>query len=390
MGQRTVGIIMNGVTGRMGAQQHLARSIVAIRDQGGVLLPDGDVAIPDPILVGRSADKLQALARMHGIERWSTDLDACLADPRDTIYFDAQTTVRRAEGVAAAIAAGKHIYCEKPTAADVETALALARHADRVGVKHGVVHDKLFLPGLLKLKRLVDTGYFGRILSVRGEFGYWVFEGDQEPAQRPSWNYKQEDGGGIIMDMLCHWRYVLDTIIAPVQAVSCLGATHISERTDEQGQPYICTADDSAYATFALEGGVVAQINSSWCTRVHRDDLLVLQVDGTQGSAVAGLRECTVQHRVNTPLALWNPDVPNPLRFRDQWVEVPTIVEPDNAFKAQWELFITHVVCGAPFPWDLYAGAKGVQLATLGLQSWRERRWLPVPELTVAPEQSHG
>jgi predicted dehydrogenase len=381
MSQRTVGIIMNGVTGRMGANQHLARSIVAIRDHGGLALPSGDVLMPDPMLVGRNEQKLRALAAAHGIARWSTDLAACLANPDDTIYFDAQVTANRAAGVRAAIAAGKHVYCEKPSASDLATALELARLADRAGVKHGVVQDKLFLPGLLKLKRLVDGGFFGRILAVRGEFGYWVFEGEHEAPQRPSWNYRKQDGGGIIADMLCHWRYVLDEIVAPVRAVSCLGATHVPWRIDERGIGYDCTADDSAYATFELESGIVAQINSSWCTRVNRDELFTLQVDGTNGSAVAGLRECTVQPRVSTPRAVWNPDEPNPHRFRDYWLEVPEMAPPENAFKAQWGLFLKHVACDAPFRWTLLAGARGVQLAELGVQSWRERRWLDVPAL---------
>ncbi len=295
MALQKIGIIMNGVTGRMGTNQHLIRSIVAIREQGGVALSNGDALYPDPILVGRSEYKLQALAEAHGIERWSTDLDRCLANPHDTIYFDAQTTTRRAGSVRAAIAAGKHIYCEKPTATDVRTALELARLAREAGVKNGVVHDKLWLPGLRKLKRLIDSGFFGRILSVRGEFGYWVFEGDLQPAQRPSWNYRKEDGGGIIVDMLCHWRYVLDNLFGQVRGVSCLGATHIPERVDEQGRTYRATADDAAYSTFELEGGIIVQINSSWCVRVYRDELFSMQIDGTEGSAIAGLRECCIR-----------------------------------------------------------------------------------------------
>ena len=381
MAVQKIGIIMNGVTGRMGTNQHLIRSIVAIRQQGGVALSNGDALFPDPILVGRNEAKLRALAEQHGIERWSTDLDRCLADPRDTVYFDAQTTTRRAAAVRAAVAAGKHIYCEKPIAADLETALDLARLARAAGVKNGVVQDKLWLPGLRKLKRLVDSGFFGRILSVRGEFGYWVFEGDWQAAQRPSWNYRKEEDGGIIVDMLCHWRYVLDHTFGPVRAVSCLGATHIPQRVDERGQPYAATADDAAYATFELDGGVIAQINSSWCVRVYRDELFSLQVDGTEGSAVAGLRECRAQHRVNTPKPVWNPDIPNPIDFWSTWAEVPDNTTFDNAFKAQWELFLKHVAEDGPFPWDLLAGARGVQLAELGLQSWRERRWVDVPEL---------
>jgi len=383
MAIQPIGMIMNGVTGRMGGNQHLIRSIVAIRRQGGVALPDGDVLFPDPILLGRSEHKLRALAEAHGIERWSTDLDQCLANPRDTIYFDAQTTTRRAASIRAAIAAGKHVYCEKPIATDLETALELARLAREACIKNGVVQDKLWLPGLLKLKRLVDSNFFGRILSVRGEFGYWVFEGDWQPAQRPSWNYRKADDGGIIVDMLCHWRYVLDQTFGPVRAVSCLGATHILERVDEQGRPYRATADDAAYATFELDGGIIAQINSSWCVRVYRDELFTLQVDGTEGSAVAGLRECKAQHRVNTPRALWNPDIPNPIDFWETWQEVPDNATFDNAFKVQWELFLKHVARDEPFPWDLLDGAKGVQLAELGLRSWQERRWLDVPELSL-------
>ncbi len=383
MAQQRIGIIMNGVTGRMGTNQHLARSIVAIRKQGGIALPNGDMLYPDPILVGRNAQKLQALAQTYQIERWSTDLEACLANPDDTIYFDAQTTSHRAECLRQAIAAGKHIYCEKPVADNLAITLEIARLAEAAGIKHGVVQDKLFLPGLLKLKRLIDGGFFGRILSVRGEFGYWVFEGDWQPAQRPSWNYRAEDGGGIIIDMLCHWRYVLDNLFGAVQSVQCIGATHIPQRVDEQGQVYAATADDAAYATFELANGVIAQINSSWCTRVYRDELVVFQVDGTEGSAVAGLRDCKVQHRSITPKPVWSPDTPNAIPFRSSWQDVPDNMVYDNGFKVQWELFLKHVAIDTPFRWTLREGAKGVQLAELGIQSWRERRWLDVPELPL-------
>ena len=378
-----VGIIMNGVTGRMGTNQHLIRSIVAIREQGGVSLSNGDVIMPDPILVGRNEEKIKQLATKFNLDRWSTDLDECLADERNVIYFDSQTTVRRAEAIRKAINAGKHIYCEKPTATSVEESLELARLAYQAGVKNGVVQDKLFLPGLLKLKRLIDTGFFGDILSVRMEFGYWVFEGDWQEAQRPSWNYRKEDGGGIIVDMFAHWRYVLDNLFGNVRAVSCIGATHIPKRVDEEGKPYQATADDSAYATFELDGGIIVQANSSWTTRVNRDDLLTIHVDVTEGSAVAGLRDCKIQHRVNTPKPVWNPDIPNPFAFLDQWQEMPTNGVYDNGFKVQWELFLKHIVLDEAFPWDLLEGAKGTQLSDLGLQSWKERRWVDVPELTI-------
>ncbi|GHO97066.1 oxidoreductase [Reticulibacter mediterranei] len=383
MAVRRVGVIMNGVTGRMGTNQHLIRSIVAICDQGGIALSNGDVLMPEPILVGRNEHKLRALAEAHNIERWSTDLAACLANPDDEIYFDAQATTLRVESVKAAIQAGKHIYCEKPTATTSAEALELARLATEAGVKNGVVQDKLFLPGLLKLKRVIDSGFFGRILSVRGEFGYWVFEGDWQPAQRPSWNYRKEDGGGIIIDMLCHWRYVLAHLFGEVRAISCLGAIHIPERIDEQGHAYVATADDAAYSTFELENGIIAHFNSSWCVRVRRDELLSIQVDGTHGSAVAGLRECRVQSRVSTPKAIWNPDVPNPIDFYDNWQDVPDNGSFENAFKVQWELFLKHVVCDTPFRWSLLEGAKGVQLAELGMQSWEQRRWLDVPDLSA-------
>ncbi|EHR60201.1 Gfo/Idh/MocA family protein [Saccharomonospora cyanea] len=381
--ERSVGIVMNGVTGRMGYRQHLVRSILAIREQGGLAMPDGTVLRPEPILVGRNEAKLAAIAKRHQLDSWTTDLDEALADSSAEIYFDAQVTSRRAESVRKAVAAGLHVYTEKPIAEDTETALELARVAATAGVKVGVVQDKLFLPGLLKLKRLVDGGFFGRILSVRGEFGYWVFEGDWQEAQRPSWNYRAEDGGGIIVDMFCHWRYVLEDIFGPVRSVQALAATHVPQRVNEQGNPYTCTADDAAYGIFELDGGVVAQINSSWTTRVFRDELVEFQVDGTEGSAVAGLRRCRVQHRSVTPKPVWNPDLPATEDFRAQWQEVPDNAEFDNGFKAQWELFLKHVVCDEPFPWDFLAGARGVQLAELGLRSAREGRRIAVDELTL-------
>ena len=376
-----VGIIMNGVTGRMGTNQHLLRSIVEIIRQGGVKVSSSEFIMPDPVLVGRDAVKLQKLADISGVKKFTTDLDSVMNDPNYQIYFDAQTTGRRAEGVRQAVKAGKHVYCEKPTAVSTETALELYQICKEAGLKNGVVQDKLWLPGMLKLKRLIQNGFFGEILSVRGEFGYWVFEGHTIPAQRPSWNYRQEDDGGIIVDMLCHWRYVLDNIFGKVKAVSCLGATHIPERIDEQGKPYKATADDAAYATFELENGIIAQFNSSWTVRVRRDDLLTLQVDGTKGSAVAGLRECYTQHYGNTPKPVWNPDIPQPINFFEGWSKVPEQELYENAFKVQWELFLKHVVKDEPFPWDLREGAKGVQLAEKGLESWEKRCWVDIPEL---------
>jgi predicted dehydrogenase len=381
MAVRRLGIVMNGVTGRMGTNQHLIRSILAIRAEGGVLLANGDRVMPDPVLVGRNPERLASLAKAHGVTRVSCDLEACLADRNDSVFFDAATTQMRPALLAKAIAAGKHVYCEKPVATNLEQALAIVRQAKAAGIKHGVVQDKLFLPGLRTLKLLIESGFFGRILSVRGEFGYWVFEGDLVPAQRPSWNYRAEDGGGIILDMLCHWRYLLDHTFGSVRSVSCLGATHIPERIDEAGRRYKATADDAAYATFQLAGGVIAHFNSSWATRVRRDDLLTLHVDGTHGSAVAGLQEVVCQQRMATPKPVWNPDVRQTIDFYGGWQRLPQTQSFDNGFKAQWEAFIRHVVEDAPFSWDLLEGAKGVQLVECALLSWKERRWVDVPEL---------
>jgi predicted dehydrogenase len=377
----SIGIIMNGVTGRMGLNQHLRRSVHAIMQQGGLQAGEHETIMPRPLLVGRNPDKLEAISREFGGLDWTTDLEQALANDEYPVYFDAQTTDRRAEAVTAAIAAGKHVYCEKPIASDTGVAMDLYRKAEAAKVKHGVVQDKLWLPGLLKLQHLRDLGFFGRMLSVRGEFGYWVFEGETVSPQRPSWNYRKEDGGGIILDMLCHWRYVLDNVFGAVKAVSCLGAIHIPERRDENGRPYECTADDSAYATFELEGGVIAHFNSSWTVRVRRDDLLTLQVDGTKGSAIAGLRDCWVQPYAATPRPTWNPDIPSAIDYFDTWQKLPDQDRYDNAFKRQLEMFLLHVVKDAPFRWTLLEGAKGVQLAEKGLESWAKRAWVDVPEL---------
>ncbi|GCE76072.1 Gfo/Idh/MocA family protein [Cellulomonas biazotea] len=387
MTSRTLRIAMNGITGRMGYRQHLVRSILPIRDQGGVTLEDGTRLQVEPILVGRNADKVRELAELHGIEHWTTDADAVIGDPTVDIYFDAQVTSRRYAALTAAMKAGKHIFTEKPTAETLEEAIDLARLRESTGVTAGVVHDKLYLPGLVKLRRLVDEGFFGRILSLRGEFGYWVFEGDGQEAQRPSWNYRKEDGGGIVVDMFCHWNYVLEGILGEVKTVNAQAVTHIPTRWDEQGKEYAATADDAAYGIFEIEtpGGdpVIAQINSSWTVRVFRDELVEFQVDGTHGSAVAGLRNCVAQQRAHTPKPVWNPDLPVTEPFREQWLDVPANADLDNGFKLQWEEFLRDVAAGRTHRFDLLSAARGVQLAELGLKSSAEGRRLPVPEITL-------
>ena len=376
-----VGIIMNGVTGRMGTNQHLMRSVLAIVEEGGLHIDESRRVLPVPTLVGRNPAKLEQLALRTGVEKWTTELDEALENPENLIYFDSQSTQQRVPAVTKAIEAGKHIYCEKPTAMTTHDAYRLYRLAREAGVHHGVVQDKLWVPGIMKLKRLKESGFFGRILSVRGEFGYWVFEGEDRALQRPSWNYRKEDGGGIVLDMFPHWRYVLDGLFGKVKAVSCLGSTHIRQRWDEQGRKYVCTADDSAYSTFQLEGDIIAHFNSSWAVRVKRDDLLSIQVDGTLGSAVCGLRDCLVQAHGDAPYVTWNPDIESPIEHQDSWTPVFEDQISGNAFRVQWELFLRHVAAEEPFPWNLLEGARGVQLAEKGLESWKRRAWVDIPEL---------
>lgn len=380
--EKSIGIIMNGVTGRMGTNQHLERSLIAIRDQGGVRLPNGDTLVPDPILVGRNPEKLKNLSKRYGVERYTTNFDEALGDARNEIYFDAQLTNLRVAATKKAIAAGKAVYCEKPTAETTTEALELYHLAKKAGVKHGVVQDKLWLPGLRKLKYLVDTGFFGRIVNVRMEFGYWVFDGFHQTAQRPSWNSRKEDGGGIILDMFPHWRYVVDNIFGPIKGISTVAAVTIPKRVDENGNVYESTAEDTSYATFELESGVFVHFNTSWQIRLRRDEIMGLQVDGTEGSAWVGLRDVFIQSEGATPKPVWNPDIPNPLNFYEGWTKMPDRDPYENAFKIQWELFLKYYAGAGEFRWDLLEAAKGVQLAELGLESWKKRAWMDVPELS--------
>jgi predicted dehydrogenase len=384
MTRKVIRIAVNGVTGRMGYRQHLVRSLLAIREQGGVQLANGTAVYPEPVLVGRSEERLRQVAERHGLDRWTTSLDEVLADPAVEVYFDAQATSAREASLLKAIEAGKHIYTEKPLAGSLDGALRLASAARAAGITHGVVQDKLFLPGMIKLRRLVEEGFFGRVLSARLEFGYWVFEGDTIPAQRPSWNYRAEQGGGIVLDMFPHWQYLLEDLFGPVTALYARQATHLPQRWDESGTPYDVTADDAAYAVLEFASGALASVNSSWAVRVNRRELLELQVDGTNGSAVAGLRNCAVQPRVTTPMPVWNPDLPDPNDYRAQWADVPDNMTFDNGFKTQWELFLAAAAEGEPFAWDLAEGARGVQLADLALQSSAEGRRVDVPKLDLS------
>jgi predicted dehydrogenase len=379
MTRKVITVAMNGVTGRMGYRQHLVRSLLAIRDQGGVRTADGTLLVPEPVLVGRSEERLRDIAARHGLSRWTTSLDEVLSDPGVDVYFDTQVTSARVASLTRAIEAGKHVYTEKPVAESLDDALALARAARERGIVSGVVQDKLFLPGVIKLRRLVRDGFFGRVLSVRVEFGYWVFEGDGVPAQRPSWNYRKEDGGGIVLDMFPHWQYVLEELFGPITSVYARNVTHIPRRWDESGEPYAATADDAAYAVVEFGNGALGSVNSSWVVRVNRRELLEIQVDGTHGSAVAGLRNCAIQHRVTTPMPVWNPDLPDPIEYQALWLDVPDTEDYGNGFKVQWELFLAAAAAGTPFRWDLAAGARGVLLADLAQRSSDEKRRLDVP-----------
>ncbi len=377
-------IAMHGVTGRMGTNQHFIRSILALMREGGVRLPSGPKLQVVPILVGRNDEKLRYLAEtVAGREigrslEWTTDLDGVLSDDRVDVVFDASSTLQRADIVRRAAESRKAVYCEKPIATAADDAQRLAEAVEATGVKNGVVQDKLWLPGMRKLRLLRDQGFFGKILSVRGEFGYWVFTGHQgdQPAQRPSWNYRREDGGGIMIDMFCHWEYLIGDLFGKIDSVLAHATTDISERVDEAGREYRCTADDSAYAIFQLKNGITCQFNNSWSTRVRRDDLLTVQVDGTDGSAVAGLRECWVQPAAATPKPIWNPDIPQPIDFFQGWQQLPDATDYDNAFKIQWELFLRHCVGEGDFPWTIRRGADGVALAEAGQRSVDERRWI--------------
>ena len=382
MTARAIGIVIEGATGRLGSTQHL-RSLMAIRGEGGLALANGDRLVPVPVLLGRNPERLGALAEAQGGLKWSTDRDTILADRDIAIYFDASATGGRPERAATAIDASKHVYLEKPVAETLPAALSLARRAQRAGLKHGVVQDKLFLPGLRKLKKLYDTHFFGRVLSVRPDFGWWVFDGELYPAQRPSWNYRKETGGGLVLDMFAHWRYIFDRLLGEIKAVSCRHMTAIPKRRDENGKGYEVDVEDSAFAIFELTGGVPAQVSSSWASRVRRDDLLQIQVDGTLGSAVCGLHRCFVQPLVATPKPFFDPERPQPMVFDEQWQELPDVEPMRNGYRAGWEMFLRHVAEDAPFSSPLLEGAKSVQLAEACHQSNRERRWIDLPELTL-------
>lgn len=378
---RTIRVAMDGATGRLGTNQHLIRSLLAIRKEGGLLLKNGDRLVPEPILLGRNPEKLSALAAAHGGLAWSSDPAATLADKTIDIYFDVAATGGRLERAMRAIAAGKHIYLEKPIANSSQEAMEIVRTAAAAGVKAAAVQDKVYLPGFQKLRKVRDSGFFGRILSARLEGGWWVFDGELYPSQRSSWNYRKADGGGLVLDMYPHWRYLLSSLIGPIKAVSCRKVTQQRKRCDEAGKPFDVDVEDEVFATFEFEGGALAQVTTSWASRVKRDDLIQIQIDGTLGSAVAGGHKCFVQTLAATPRPAWNVEVPQAMNFDEQWQEVPDIEPFKNSYRAGWEQFLRHVADGEPLRSTLLEGAKDVQLTECCYQSDRERRWIDIPAL---------
>lgn len=379
MGERRIGVIINGATGRMGTTQHMA-NLLAIAAEGGLPLANGDRLIPELMLVGRDARRIEKLAAEHGGQRWTTKLEEAFAGS-DRIFMDCAATGDRPGRVRRAITAGKHIFIEKPTAPTVDEAMELARLADRAGLRHGVIQDKLFLPGFAKLLAVSKSGFFGRILSVRIDAGSWIFDGSEQECQRPSWNYKKAEGGGMILDMMPHYFYMLEAMGGRPLDVVCSADTLVKKRWDEKGKPYNADADDSLMSISRLSGGAMAQIMSSWCVRVRTEDIIVMQVDGSDGSAVAGLNHCYTQRRENTPKGQWSLDVAEPLDFYRDWQKMPEVEPYKNAFRIQWELFLKHVVEGGDFPWNLRAGAQGVQFAEAAEASWKDRRWIDLPDL---------
>ena len=382
MGDHRIGVIINGATGRMGTTQHMA-NLLAIAAEGGLKLANGDRLIPELLLVGRDAGRLAKLAAAHGKQRWTTNLEEALAGP-DRIFMDCSATGGRPKRVRQAIEAGKHIHIEKPTAPTVDEAMELARLADRAGVKHGVIQDKLFLPGFAKLMSVSKSGFFGRILSVKIDAGSWIFDGSEHECQRPSWNYKKSEGGGLALDMMAHWRYMIDRLVAPVTGVCALMSTAIPERVDESGQRYTVDAEDTNYALLKMQGGAVGVITNSWATRPRRDDTMVVQIDGTKGSAVAGRFRCFTQSAANTPEAFILAARPGGVDLMDHWrEEVPGPEANKSPFRYCWEAFLRHVGEDAPYLPTLVEGAKAVQLADLAYRSVVEQRWMSVPDLKL-------
>jgi len=376
MPTQTIGIIVNGATGRIGSTQHLANALAPIRREGG-LAAGGDRIVPRLLLVGRDAGRLAQIAAAHGVTEWSTDLDAALGDSSFTVFFDAAATHQRRQVLEKAIAAGKHLYTEKPVALSAADGLALLAAARARGLKHGAVEDKQYLPGLQKLAALSRAGFFGRVVGFQLEFGWWVFDGVERPSQRPSWNYTRAGGGGLILDMYPHWRYVIENILGPIRRVVTAAATAVPERIDESGARYRVDVEDTATTLVELADGAFGTIMSSWATRVRRDDLMTFAIDGTGGSAIAGLHRCRVQTNAGTPTVKhFNPMVDLAIDYRADWSDAPEAGPYTNPYRVGWEDFLRHLVAGGPLISDLAAGVRDLQFAEACRRSAATGAWV--------------
>ncbi len=380
MSVETLGIVLNGASGGIANRQHLERALIPMIREGGLPV-GGRRIVPKLLLVGRDEGRLKAVADRFGLDAWTTDLSAAIADPAYPVVFDAGVTGARAGLLRSAIEAGKHVYAEKPVVTDVAVGRELLALAEAKGVKHGVVEDKLFLPGLEKLKLARAQGLIGRVLQFRLDFGYWIFTGHDVPTQRPSWNYRRGEGGGLLLDMYPHWRYVVEGVLGPIDSVVSTAWTAIPERIDEAGKPYAVDTDDSNATLVRLKSGAVGVITSSWATRVKRDDLVTFQVDGTEGSAVAGLHRCRVQPLAATPKARFDPNVDHGQDYDRDWMDMPELSPVRNGYRAGWEAFIRHVVAGEPMAADLAAGIRDVALAVACETSVAEGRWVAMDSL---------
>jgi predicted dehydrogenase len=378
MADRCIGIILNGATSGIVHRQHLVHVLEPILREGGLPLSDGSRVVPDILMVGRDETKLQQVGEKFGLKNWTTDLDAAIANPDYTIFFDASVTAGREDRLKKAISAGKHIYTEKPIANSLEEARAVLKAAEDAGVCHGVMCDKIFLPGLLKLKRLLDSDFFGRVVSAKLEFGWWIFDGHGETGQRPSWNYRKKDGGGLVLDMFPHWSYILNHLFGGVENIYCQIATEIPERVDEDGNVYAVDVEDTANGLLTLSGGVPAQLLTSWATRVRRDDVLSIQVDGTEGSAFATAHGCWTQSLEDTPLPRLDTVNGQTMNLFETWDEAPDAEPFQHSFRYGWELYLRHVMEDGPFPFGLEQGVKAIQLVDAAYRSAEERRAIDI------------
>ena len=381
MAVKDIGIILNGATGRIGATQHLANALAPIRAEGG-LQAGPDRIVPRLLLLGRDRDALAGLAQSYGIDDWTTDLDAALARPDFPVFFDAAATTQRVSALRKAVAAGKHIYSEKPVAPSLAEGRALLHAAQARGLKAGAVEDKINLPGLQKLLALSQSGYFGRVTGFRLDFGWWVFDGAERDSQRPSWNYQRSGGGGLTSDMLPHWRYVIEGILGPIRRGVSATPTAIPERVDEEGNRFHVDVDDTSVTLAELASGAVGTIICSWATRVRRDDLVTLQIDGTGGSALAGLHRCWMQSAAGTPtIRRFNPDIDIAEDYRAQWTEVAGAAAYTNPYRVGWENFLRHVVADAPLVCNFAAGLRDVQLAEACYRSVAQQTWVTLDDI---------